>query len=298
MKFIKRCQVLAAVGGAVLLCTLLRAQDEYVFPKDLLDQPMRVSTNRMLAPGIEYRYHYFEHLYDGPVAINFLIIDWNRTATNIHLGVVFSGRRRECPSRMADENRALAAVNGGYHTTVDPSVPFYQLKIAGRLIPSKRSGGAYSIAFSKGCVPYIGPFNTNILARYDTVLSGDGVAKDGKCCIKPLASESTPAERQKRRAPRTMVGQITNQVTILAVADGRTKESLGLSLYEIGDLMVKLGCRSVINLDGGGSSVMYLGDTEGGVGGVVSHPSDNGRFDAKGERRVCDSLMILDGTNR
>ena len=44
----------------------------------------------------------------------------------------------------------------------------------------------------------------------------------------------------------------------------------------------------IYNLDGGGSSTLWIKES-----GVLNHPSDNGKFDNKGERRVANSIIIL-----
>ena len=59
------------------------------------------------------------------------------------------------------------------------------------------------------------------------------------------------------------------------------------------------GCRNAVNLDGGGSSTLWLSPASGDsvpknqIGGVINHPSDNGKFDHKGERRVANSIIVL-----
>ncbi len=44
------------------------------------------------------------------------------------------------------------------------------------------------------------------------------------------------------------------------VADGRYTASEGLSLYEFANQMIALGCVEAMNLDGGGSSQMAVGN--------------------------------------
>ncbi|NUM72479.1 MAG: phosphodiester glycosidase family protein, partial [Ignavibacteriaceae bacterium] len=58
------------------------------------------------------------------------------------------------------------------------------------------------------------------------------------------------------RDPRTAVGFTSDKKVIMLVADGRQTISDGLSLYELADVMIELGCVEAMNLDGGGSSQM------------------------------------------
>ncbi|TVQ68208.1 MAG: phosphodiester glycosidase family protein [Balneolaceae bacterium] len=74
---------------------------------------------------------------------------------------------------------------------------------------------------------------------------------------------------------------------IILVADGRHEKAAGLSLRELAELMLSMGCVDAVNLDGGGSSTMYIRSH-----GVVNHPSGNEVFDHEGERAVRTVIMI------
>ncbi len=60
------------------------------------------------------------------------------------------------------------------------------------------------------------------------------------------------------RHPRTAAGVTAGGELILLVADGRQRASRGLTLRELGDLMLELGCVEALNLDGGGSSTLVV----------------------------------------
>ena len=93
-----------------------------------------------------------------------------------------------------------------------------------------------------------------------------------------------------QRHNRTALGIKRDGTTILLVADGRHKgKADGLTLDELTMVMRWLGCVEAINLDGGGSSTLYVRDR----GGVLNHPSDNGRYDRNGERPVSNAILIL-----
>ncbi|NIK55298.1 phosphodiester glycosidase family protein [Kribbella shirazensis] len=89
-------------------------------------------------------------------------------------------------------------------------------------------------------------------------------------------------------APRTAIGfDAGGSRMILLTVDGRATGSRGLSLKEMGQLMVSLGADDALNLDGGGSSTM-LARTPGKAGpDVVNDPSDGG------ERLVPNGLGLL-----
>jgi hypothetical protein len=94
----------------------------------------------------------------------------------------------------------------------------------------------------------------------------------------------------RARNPRTAVG-IANRGRrlILVVVDGRQKGySDGMTLTELASLMMSLGARDAINLDGGGSSTLVYFDSTSKAMRVANRPSD-----AVGERAVGDALAIV-----
>ncbi len=72
------------------------------------------------------------------------------------------------------------------------------------------------------------------------------------------------------RNPRTAIGYTKDNDLILITADGREGSSIGLTLVELANLMKSLGCTNAINLDGGGSTVMYVN------GKIVNRPAQTG----------------------
>jgi exopolysaccharide biosynthesis protein len=90
--------------------------------------------------------------------------------------------------------------------------------------------------------------------------------------------------------PRTCIGMKNKKTIILVTVDGRTENSRGMSLSELTDLMISLKCKTAVNLDGGGSTTLWIKgkpDSE-----VVNMPCDNRKFDHLGERAVSNVLII------
>ena len=85
------------------------------------------------------------------------------------------------------------------------------------------------------------------------------------------------------RAPRTAVAMRADGAMLLLVVDGRSKESAGVTLDELADMLVDLGATQALNLDGGGSSAMVVG------GVLANQPSDS-----SGIRKVRSVLAITD----
>ena len=84
-----------------------------------------------------------------------------------------------------------------------------------------------------------------------------------------------PSKSLSQRHPRTAFCYNPQKI-IFTVVDGRQpKLSAGMTLTELADLMVELGCTTAMNSDGGGSSVMAVrGATAGAALQIVNSPSD------------------------
>lgn len=60
-----------------------------------------------------------------------------------------------------------------------------------------------------------------------------------------------------------------------------------MTIDELALLMKDLNCVNALNLDGGGSTTMWIKGK-----GVVNHPSDNGKFDHEGARAVANAIIV------
>jgi hypothetical protein len=89
------------------------------------------------------------------------------------------------------------------------------------------------------------------------------------------------------RNPRTAVGYTADGYVVFFVVDGRLKNSVGMTPFEEATFLKSLGVVDAVNLDGGGSSTMWIKGM-----GIVNHPSDR-----TGERAVIDALLILPGAD-
>lgn len=70
--------------------------------------------------------------------------------------------------------------------------------------------------------------------------------------------------------PRTAIGYTKDNEMIMVAVDGREGSSVGMTLMQLANFMKSLGCVNAMNLDGGGSTVMYVN------GQVVNKPQVRG----------------------
>lgn len=260
-------------------------------PAELEKMPTRDRSDKELASGVSYHFRHFDNPFkDGPVAVHFLVIDWKKTPKGFSLGLTSAGSKRRKPSEMGAERNALAAVNGGFHERQDPPIPFYTIKIDGVVTDGSHPGGDTSFAFNPGEMPVIEKYSPALLAKYENLISGDGVTAFYDDSPKP-----TKEERQKDRDAQTFIGQDSkNRITVIIVADTDRKDSIGVTYTEECALAMPFGCQKVVSIDGGGSSVMALRNTSNKMKVVNVPIQDLKIFKARSERPVADALLLLD----
>lgn len=100
----------------------------------------------------------------------------------------------------------------------------------------------------------------------------------------------------KTRHPRTAVAITKNNRVLLITVDGRQENSAGMSLFELTKFINWLGATQAINLDGGGSTTLWVNNSTGGT--VVNYPSDNKKWDHEGERQVANVILLFKNGKR
>lgn len=70
--------------------------------------------------------------------------------------------------------------------------------------------------------------------------------------------------------PRSAIGYTADGTLVLVAVDGREGSSVGMTLMQLANFMKSVGCVQAMNLDGGGSTVMYVN------GKIVNSPHVKG----------------------
>ena len=148
--------------------------------------------------------------------------------------------------------------------------------------------------------------SANLSAVFESFHVGDTIALETRCADPALSAakwaggtgdtlvnngavtdKSTWLYPDTGRAPRSALGMRADGTLILYAVDGRQSGySAGLTLQDLADEMVRLGCRWAVNLDGGGStalSVRLPGET---APSIKNSPSD-------GKPRSCATFLLL-----
>lgn len=197
-------------------------------------------------------------------------------------GNTYARNLTETTSVQAANAGAILAINGDYYGAQERG---YVLRNGVLYRASAQSGTDALVIGADGNFRIIneGETSADTLVRegaWQVLTFGPALINGGQVTV----SSSDEVGRAMTSNPRTAIGQISEGHYLLVVSDGRTKESTGLSLRQLAELMQSLGAQIAYNLDGGGSSTMVF------QGRVVNNPTTNGR--SIRERSVSDIVYI------
>lgn len=97
------------------------------------------------------------------------------------------------------------------------------------------------------------------------------------------------------RHPRTAIALTEDRDLLLITVDGRRSgQAEGMNAKELTGFIVKyFSPQYALNMDGGGSTTMYVIGRGDNVTNVVNYPTDNGIFDHRGERKVSTHFLVM-----
>ena len=277
-------RALPAVFASLLLFTAIgvRAQT------GISNLPWKVQE---IEKGLVWKQVHTEALFGGWQHLNLLEINPKRRK----LSLAFVTDSLVATSSMAARESALAAVNAGFFN-MQKGGSVSLLKVDGQIVNASDPKHVADKSFILKGALVLGPGkrvriesaqadSLYFSRKYPSVLlTGPMLLEDGA----EVALSKTPFN--DNRHPRTCVCITDERQVLLLTADGRNAQALGLSLPELRSLLSELGCRDAVNLDGGGSTTMWiLGQPDKGV---VNMPSDNKLFDHFGERKVANAVLI------
>lgn len=241
--------------------------------------------------GIVHKYASIPQLYQGIQSVSLIEID---PGAGLKVDVAVSDKMKET-SRIASEHNAIAAINGSYFDMKrGNSVCF--LKVGRQVVDTTTLGefklrvtGAISIR--KGKMKLI-PWNRQIekknRGKVSTILaSGPLMLKDGQICD----WSSCEVNFIRNKHPRSAVSITKDGKILFITVDGRFPEYAGgVNIPELAHLIRILGGKDALNLDGGGSTTLWLSGAADN--GIVNYPCDNKQFDHVGERKVPNILYV------
>jgi hypothetical protein len=159
----------------------------------------------------------------------------------------------------------------------------YVLSYGGKSTPEslRRLRNGTRVALTTTYEAVEGP--SDVWRRARDIVGGAGLlVRDGQT-IDNWTIEKFATGFAENRHPRTMIGMTSDGTIWLVTVDGRQPVlSAGMTLVELQALALRLALVNALNLDGGGSTTMWV------KGKVVNSPSD-----AAGPRKVSDALLVF-----
>ena len=237
----------------------------------------------------------------GPIAVQALRLDPSEVTLEIVRATAEGVPVETVPSIAARRPGTIAAINAGFFS-LQTGRPTDFLKVNGDVITGTDrpraavgildGGETTTLIFDRLTVsapgkqptyePLLGT-SARDWARAEDAISGAGLLMQEGRELDDWAVERIAAGFETTRHPRTIIGVDAQGMVWLVTVDGRNPAvSLGMSFTELQRLSKRLGLRSVMNLDGGGSTTMWVD------GRIVNHPSDAG-----GPRKVSDAILVV-----
>ena len=244
-----------------------------------------------IAPGLILKstHTYFEDTI--PQNINILIVNLHKRKISIS----YNPKENTPTSKQALAARAIAAINAGFFNIKEGGSATY-IKIEGKIADSDTANKWPKSINMTGAIVFDTEGHISIIQAmtnswFDSHPEFPEVLVTGPLLLKNKQKTLLPQTLLViTRHPRTSIGIINRHKVVMITLDGRTPESQGMTLLKLTDLMSSLKCIDAVNLDGGGSTTMWIKGKP--FNGVVNMPCDNKIFDHEGERAVSDILII------
>lgn len=203
-------------------------------------------------------------------------------------------------SELAKENNSLYAINAGIinYSSKDANTYVIDAKTDDIISPQNVSKAPYGILIHDGKFLYNGLDSDNA-KTYIVGLKNNGRLITGMYSFKEINSLEikeaittlippliTNGEINDLGdyglTPRTAIAQKADGSIIFLVIDGRSQDSIGISMIDLQKLLIEKGAVNACALDGGSSTTMVYD------GAVVNHPCNEA-----GERPVASAFIVL-----
>jgi len=256
------------IAAGIVLMLVAGANGQVVTDNKYL--PVIEWSKRQVTEGVVLKFVQ-TRLFDSFQAI--YVIDIDTIAGEFEFGVAVPDTRLVTSAISASEE-VLAAVNGTFFNMQEGyNVHFVKVNDSVVAVTDDkefgiRATGLFSAEGEAVDISAWGPEREDhkAIKEEDAIVSGPLLMDDGMEIMLDSINFNT------LRHPRTMIGATGDGHILFIVVDGRQPEyAEGMSLFELRTLARSLGCTDILNLDGGGSTAMYLMGE--GSNGVVNRPS-------------------------
>lgn len=217
----------------------------------------------------------------------------------VRMDLAYNPKALKKTSEFGKEQNALAALNGTFFDIKNGGSVDY-IRSNGVVINKNQLGkdgkrGIHqkaAISFTNGRITIL---EWDRSVNWEDNLAGEDIMVTGPALVKnnqrTLLDSSTFAVT---RNPRSAVA-IKKKKVLLITVDGRNENAAGMNLFELAHFLKWLKTDEAINLDGGGSSTLWVNSLPGN--GVANYPSDNKKWDHDGERKVANVILVRSKSN-
>lgn len=208
--------------------------------------------------------------------------------------IAFNQKNLETTSTLALNNRAVAAINGNFFDTKrGGSVDF--LKVNNQIVCKNQLSNGFrnfhqkaAIVIKKGKI-FIEKYNH--FNDWEMRLSANNIMVSGPLLVFNNNLEYIDESAfNKNRHPRSVLAITKSNHVLMITIDGRHANAAGMSLHEVQKILSWLEVKSAINLDGGGSTTLFVAGQL--PNGIVNYPCDNKTWDHFGERNVANIIFL------
>lgn len=245
-----------------------------------------------IAKGVWWKKYLFkENLFGSSQSINILEIKKNNKIT---FAFGYDPKELKLTSDFGKEAHAIAALNATFFDMKNGgSVDF--LKVDGKIINENRLQNNQRAVHQKAAIILDGKDlkieKWNGQPTWENSLSSDDIMLSGPLLVLNRHEESVDSSAfTYTRHPRTAIVVTNTNRILLITVDGRDANAAGMSLIELRKILKWLDAKDAINLDGGGSTTLWIHNQP--EGGVVNYPSDNKIWDHAGERKVANAILV------
>lgn len=216
--------------------------------------------NETVSEGVEYSHFTCTDKNNAPVHAFLLKVDPEKAT--LYVGTPDDGYKNcnvvaKVPeminSAVKNGQNVVAAVNADFFDIFGSGSPSGLCIKNGRIIANPDSNRPFT-GIKKDGTPVVATVDEVDVSELECAASGlPMIVRDGQLCdwgfLEPFAFV---------RHPRTAAGITKDGTILLLVVDGRIPDySNGASLVDLGKMMLSFGAERALNLDGGGSSVIY-----------------------------------------
>ncbi len=223
--------------------------------------------------GVVWRAKRYANFAGGPQVVHELLVDPQNPAVTIE---AIKSEGCETVGSIAERTGAVAGINGGYFG--GPSCGPVSLLKSGGTVVGLNAVTRSAFGLTSTAEPRIALIATG--ADWPEVADAHGGGPRLVTASQPQVDAADYAAEGISNAsflgpnPRTLAGIAADGRVAFVGVDGRRPTAAGMSLVSLANWSVDLDLVDAVNLDGGGSTTVYVRDAT--PNGVVNYPSDAG----------------------